>query len=155
MIYEASVVVPCVDPSKAKVLARLWLPKILSNVHIFWWRLLLNKLPTRMELANRDIIEGAHNVVCPLCFLEEDDVEHVFGYCTFTNITWSNLCENVFLFKGSILKILDVLSMIKLLSWSGSLISQGKVGTSLGRIGIIIPVNVGSRRWFPFLSWVL
>lgn len=46
-----------------------------------------------MVLAKIGIIEGAHNVFCPLCFLEEEDVEHLFGSCTFTNIIWSKLCE--------------------------------------------------------------
>ncbi|KAI5384859.1 hypothetical protein KIW84_071729 [Lathyrus oleraceus] len=71
----------------------LWSSKIPSKVHSFWWRNLLNKLSTMMEFAKRGIIEGAHNVVCPLCFLEEEDVEHLFGSCTFSNFIWSKLYE--------------------------------------------------------------
>lgn len=49
--------------------------KVPSKVLIFGCRLILNKLPT--GLAKHGIIEGAHNVVHPLCFSEEEDVEHL------------------------------------------------------------------------------
>ena len=78
-IFEVSVVVPYVDPSKAKALACLLISKVSSKIHIFGRHLLLNKLPMRMELAKRDIIEDAHNVVCPLCFVVEEDIDHLFG----------------------------------------------------------------------------
>lgn len=45
-----------------------------------------------MELAKRGIIKGVHNVVCPLCFLEKEDVEHLFGSCPFSNLIWSKFC---------------------------------------------------------------
>lgn len=35
-------------------------------------------------------------------------------------------------------------------SWSGLLLFLGKVGISLGRIGVVILTSVGSRWWFPF-----
>lgn len=82
-ILEASVMVPSVDPSLHQALDRLWLSKVLSKVFIFGWHLLLNRLPPRLELAKRGIIDGPHNVVFPLCFLEEEDVEHLFGSCFF------------------------------------------------------------------------
>lgn len=74
MVFEASVVVSSVIPSLHKALARLWLCKVPSKVHIFGWCLLLNRFPTRLKLAKRGIIDGPRNVVCPLCFLEEEGV---------------------------------------------------------------------------------
>lgn len=36
-----------------------------------------------MEVVKRGIVEGPHDVVFPLCFLEEEDVEHLFGFAFF------------------------------------------------------------------------
>lgn len=39
---------------------------VLRNIH-FFWILLLNRLPTRDQLAKRGFVYGVHNLVCPLC----------------------------------------------------------------------------------------
>lgn len=45
-----------------------------------------------MELAKRKIIEGVHNVICPLLFLGEEDVVDLLGSCYFYNLIWNNIC---------------------------------------------------------------
>lgn len=81
-IYESYFLVLTLDPLKIKVLDCLWKSKVPIKILIFGWILILNKLHTRMELAKRGIIYGSHNVVCPLCFMEEEDLEHFF--CSFS-----------------------------------------------------------------------
>ena len=77
---------------KKKTLDCLWKSKVPSKIFIFGRRLILNKFPTRMELTKRGIIEGPHNVVCPLCFKKKEDMEHLFCSCSFYNLSWMNFC---------------------------------------------------------------
>lgn len=74
------------NPLILKASACLWKSKVPSKVFIFGWSLIFNKLTTRMELVKREIIVSAHYVVCPLEFLEEESVEHLFGSCFFSNL---------------------------------------------------------------------
>lgn len=67
-ICKACVLVPIWDPLKVKVLACVWKSKVHRKFFIFGWRLVVNKLPTRMKLAKWGIIEGVHNMVCPYVF---------------------------------------------------------------------------------------
>lgn len=83
---------PTLDPNIVKSLDQLWKTKIPSKNLIFGWRLILNKLPTRMELAKRGIIGGAHNMVCHLWFLKDEDVEHLFCSCSISNFLWNSSC---------------------------------------------------------------
>lgn len=69
-ICEACDLVPLLDHLKSKAILCLLKSKVPSKILIFDWRLILNKLSTRMELAKHGIIEGLHNVVCHLCFME-------------------------------------------------------------------------------------
>lgn len=89
-ICEYYLVVPTSDPLKAKAVDCLWKSKVLSKIFIFGRRLILIKLSTRMELARHEIIEGAHNVVCLLYFLEKEDVDHLFCSCLISNFSWNN-----------------------------------------------------------------
>lgn len=75
-----------------KALVCLWKSKVSRKILIFGWRLILNKLATRMELTKCGIIDGVNNVACPFYFLEEEDVEHLFCSSFFSNIFWINFC---------------------------------------------------------------
>lgn len=80
------------NPLKVKALTCLWKSKVPSKVLIFGWRLIFNNLPTRMELVKREIIVGAHYVFCPLGFLEEEGMEHLFGTCFSFNLLCDKFC---------------------------------------------------------------
>lgn len=56
-----------VEENILKELERVWKSNMLSKIQLFGWRLLLNKLATRYELAGSIVICGSHNVVCPMC----------------------------------------------------------------------------------------
>ncbi|XP_058766126.1 uncharacterized protein LOC131639664 [Vicia villosa] len=52
-----------------------------SNIQIFIWRLLLNRLPTRDELAKCGIIRSIHDLSIPLCFGTAEFHLHLFLLC--------------------------------------------------------------------------
>lgn len=143
-----------------------------SKALIFNWRLVLNRLPLRVELVNCHIIVGAHNTACPLCFLDDESLDHIFLLCPISIRIWIEArgyigvvvppfsgslatcfldfievagavvkrkmlwffglvvcwviwcCRNVIVFKGGIFNKIDVLGMIKFISWEWLLASN-------------------------------
>lgn len=89
-ICESCSLKPSSDSLKGRLIDYLWKIKVPSKFFIFDWRLIFNMLPTMMELFKLRIIEGAHNIVCPLCLMEERDVEHLFCSSSYSKITWNN-----------------------------------------------------------------
>lgn len=52
------------------------------------WRLFINKLQTKYELKKRNVLNGSHDVVCPLCFNEEEDIMHLVFNCDVRRKVW-------------------------------------------------------------------
>lgn len=50
-------------------------------------------MATIKELAKWGIIESVQNMGCPLYFMEDDDVDHLFGYCYSSNFLWKKLYD--------------------------------------------------------------
>ena len=53
-----------------------WNVMVPAKVNIFAWRLMLNRLPTKVNLDRRSIDVGS--VLCPICAAEVETVNHVF-----------------------------------------------------------------------------
>jgi len=62
-----------------KVFRLLWNLKIVLSAIICAWRLLLDRLPTRVNLVRRGIQVG--NVCCPLCSEGVETAQHLFSTC--------------------------------------------------------------------------
>jgi len=63
----------------SKVFKLLWDIKIAQSALVHAWRLLLDKLPTRVNLVKRDM--HLTNMLCPLCQEGEETSQHLFGTC--------------------------------------------------------------------------
>lgn len=74
------------------MLAKLWKTKVSSKGLVFGWRLFLNRSPSRMDLARRRIIVCTHNLVCPMCFSVEEDVEQLFLTCHVSMLVRKEVC---------------------------------------------------------------
>lgn len=81
-----------VRPDLKENLYSLWNTKVPSKVLIFGWRLLLNRLSSKMELVKPKIIYGEHNLVCPLCFIYMDDINHLFCACKVNKLVYDRMC---------------------------------------------------------------
>jgi hypothetical protein len=86
---QSQVVVTAIDELKVTALKKLWKNKVPSKVSIFGWRLLLEKLPTREVLFQRDIITNTHETCCVFCFDLMESIDHIFLTCRVTATVWS------------------------------------------------------------------
>ncbi|KAH1214958.1 hypothetical protein GmHk_13G036206 [Glycine max] len=73
----------------------LWKLKIPAKSAIFAWRLIKDRLPTKMNLIRRQVV--VNDRLCPFCGLKDEEAEHLFFNCTCTlplwweSISWANL----------------------------------------------------------------
>ncbi|XP_058776651.1 uncharacterized protein LOC131650971 [Vicia villosa] len=75
------------------VLKLIWKSKVPSNIQVFGWRLLHNRLQTRDELARRGALSGALNLACPLCSAFEETHYHLFFSCCVAAEVWNFIME--------------------------------------------------------------
>ena len=64
-----------------------WLP---SKVNILAWRVLNNRLPTKLNLQKRGVV--CLSLLCPLCELVEEDETHLFFGCSTSRQLLKDLC---------------------------------------------------------------
>nr|GEZ30052.1 RNA-directed DNA polymerase, eukaryota [Tanacetum cinerariifolium] len=63
---------------KAEVPTR-WIKSIPIKINIFAWKLCLDRLPTRVNLAKRNV--AVASLLCPLCDTGMEDAAHLFFRC--------------------------------------------------------------------------
>lgn len=68
-----------VDDLQLRSLHNIWKTKVSWKVQAFSWKLPRNRIPTKFHLAKPRIIQGPPNLVCPLCFNDDEDNTHVFN----------------------------------------------------------------------------
>jgi hypothetical protein len=81
---------PLSGPLSVQVFKDFWLNNVPSKVSIFG-RLLLEKLPTREALYNKDIITNMLERYCVSCFKKVQDIHHIFFTCTVSSQIWYNV----------------------------------------------------------------
>jgi len=64
----------------------LWKLKIPTKASIFAWRLIRDRLPTKINLRRRQV--QISDAFCPFCRNEEEDASHLFFDCTKTQPLW-------------------------------------------------------------------
>ncbi|CAJ2645290.1 unnamed protein product [Trifolium pratense] len=70
---------------------KLWKNDLPSKVGVFGWRLLLEKLPTRVALAHRGIILSGGDLKCVLCSSMLEDLSHLFFNCIHVSNIWKKI----------------------------------------------------------------
>jgi hypothetical protein len=70
---------------------KLWKTDIPSKIYMFGWRLLLNRLPTRVALNRRGILANRQDLSCELCSLFVEDNTHLFFSCNFIKGVWNDV----------------------------------------------------------------
>ena len=68
-----------------------WNKLVPIKVNILFWRVWLNRIPTRLNLQNKGII--CPSIMCPLCDLEAEDINHLFYRCSLAKTLWSKVME--------------------------------------------------------------
>nr|GEZ32641.1 RNA-directed DNA polymerase, eukaryota [Tanacetum cinerariifolium] len=67
-----------------------WVKNIPIKVNIFAWRLALDRLPTRANLVQRNVVTESQS--CPLCNLILEDTSHLFFNCSLARDVTRLLC---------------------------------------------------------------
>nr|GEY90329.1 RNA-directed DNA polymerase, eukaryota, reverse transcriptase zinc-binding domain protein [Tanacetum cinerariifolium] len=67
--------------------ATRWNRRIPNKVNVFIWKLMLNKLPARVNLDRRDIDVGS--ILCPICMEDVETANHIFLSCNMAKDLWS------------------------------------------------------------------
>jgi len=73
----------------SSVFGMLWECKAVPSAGLMAWRLLENKLATRVDLSRRGVL--VESLMCCLCGKEEESCGHLFFGCNFAWRVWS-LC---------------------------------------------------------------
>ncbi|GJW38651.1 RNA-directed DNA polymerase, eukaryota [Tanacetum coccineum] len=68
-----------------------WVKNILIKVNIFAWKLALDRLPTRANLVQRNVVTESQS--CPLCDAILEDTSHLFFNCSLSRDVTRLLCH--------------------------------------------------------------
>nr|GEV32532.1 RNA-directed DNA polymerase, eukaryota, reverse transcriptase zinc-binding domain protein [Tanacetum cinerariifolium] len=68
-----------------------WIIRIPIKVYIFFWRLMLNKLPSRVNLDRRGI--DVDSILCPTCQEDVETINHIFFSCYMALELWAKLAR--------------------------------------------------------------
>lgn len=67
---------------------KLWKSPALSKVVAFAWKVLLNRVPTKVNLALRNVLAPEESNVCVMCNMGEESSLHLFFHCDLASSTW-------------------------------------------------------------------
>jgi hypothetical protein len=67
---------------------KLWKIDVPSKIHVFGWRLLLDRLPTRSALNHRGILLNSDGLPCIFYLSHVEDRGHLFFSCSFSKGIW-------------------------------------------------------------------
>ncbi|CAJ2675195.1 unnamed protein product [Trifolium pratense] len=84
---ELSVQVNC-DVQETRTLHQLWSSPAPSKVIAFSWKLLLNSIPTRQNLAHRGVLQQMDSKLCAICVGVDESSVHLFLHCDFASCIW-------------------------------------------------------------------
>lgn len=79
------------QPNSKFAMDILWKSRVPLKVKVFGWRLLLNRLPTRSNLADRCVILNSQDKICVFCFHVVEEADHVFLTCPRTRMVWKEV----------------------------------------------------------------
>jgi hypothetical protein len=93
------------------VFKSIWKCSAPSKVAGFVWLVLLDRVPTRVNLRRRQVVLGEGNYCCPLCGEDEETTVHLFVYCKCVVQVWRQIFDwlaLVFMLPHSIMSILSL-----------------------------------------------
>ncbi|GKV26644.1 hypothetical protein SLEP1_g35909 [Rubroshorea leprosula] len=82
-----------IETNEISTYKRIWNPKFPSKVSAFNWQLLLDRIPTKVNLVIRGIIGEAEDGKCVFCKEEDEDSKHVFLKCKITSWVWQECAK--------------------------------------------------------------
>jgi len=74
-----------------RVFAKLWKSPAPSKVVALAWKVFLNRVPTKVNLALRNVLNPEVSTLCLLCNGAEESSIHLFLHCEVASLVWSKL----------------------------------------------------------------
>ena len=118
--------------------ATRWVRSIPIKVNIFIWRLMLNKIPSRVNLDRKGIDVGS--TLCPICQADVETVNHVFFSCDMALDLWAMLAW------WWELDIPVCANIMEWFEWLGSLQVSNKVKSIIEGVGRTLMWSIWSFR---------
>ncbi|GKU94470.1 hypothetical protein SLEP1_g7966 [Rubroshorea leprosula] len=81
------------EEEEAEMYKRVWNPSIPTKVAAFNWKVLLDRIPAKLNLFKRGVIKEREERKCVLCEEEEEDSSHLFLKCKIAKWLW-RACAN-------------------------------------------------------------
>ncbi|GKV26629.1 hypothetical protein SLEP1_g35894 [Rubroshorea leprosula] len=76
------------EANRSTTFTRVWNSILPSKILAFNWQLLLDRIPTKMNLLRRGIIKDTGEGKCGICNEEEEDTTHMFLKCKMARWLW-------------------------------------------------------------------
>lgn len=70
------------------IFSLVWGTRVPSNIAVFIWKMVLNRLPSRVNLRKRKVITTVNNSCCPICLQEEESLNHLLITCPVAAEVW-------------------------------------------------------------------
>ncbi|XP_058750269.1 uncharacterized protein LOC131623286 [Vicia villosa] len=80
-----------VEANRLAAINRIWKSSVPSKIKVFGWRFFLNRLPTKDQLAKRNVLHRIEDKLCVLCSVENEDLFHLCFLCSFARSVWINI----------------------------------------------------------------
>lgn len=74
-----------------KTLHLLWKSKAPLKVVVFSWQLLLDRIPSKVNLHHRRAIDEDASLLCVFCNCADESVDHLFLLCPFSKLVWTRV----------------------------------------------------------------
>ncbi|GKV18960.1 hypothetical protein SLEP1_g29268 [Rubroshorea leprosula] len=81
------------EPEEAKLFKRIWSKILPSKVAAFNWKVILDRIPKKINLLKRGIVKDTGDRKCVLCENEDEDSNHLFLNCSIARRLWQ-ACAN-------------------------------------------------------------
>ncbi|GKV28743.1 hypothetical protein SLEP1_g37755 [Rubroshorea leprosula] len=82
-----------IETNEISTFKRIWNPKFPSKVSAFNWQLLLDRIPTKVNLIIRGILGESDDGKCVFCKEEDEDSKHLFLKCKITSWVWQECAK--------------------------------------------------------------
>ncbi|XP_058754374.1 uncharacterized protein LOC131627549 [Vicia villosa] len=83
------------EPAWSAIIRRnlkvIWKECIPRKIHIFMWRVCINRIPTKDALSRRGILDASANLCCEFCKSHLESPSHLFFSCAVSSSIWRRI----------------------------------------------------------------
>ncbi|KAL8498923.1 hypothetical protein ACS0TY_022038 [Phlomoides rotata] len=77
-----------IERQESRAFELLWKSLATRRQQAIAWKILKQRLATKVDLYRRGIITDVHDQICPLCDKEDETVKHLIFGCEYATRIW-------------------------------------------------------------------